>query len=129
MKALSIKQPWVWAILHAGKDIENRSWPTNFRGRVVIHAGKNADPDGYKFLADLGIEVPVNLPTGAFLGEVEITNCLPVGTGYANQDQNCWAFGPYCFVLANPLTYNEPILGRGQLGFFESGIESMKEEN
>jgi len=23
MKALSIKQPWVWAILHAGKDVEN----------------------------------------------------------------------------------------------------------
>lgn len=25
--ALSIRQPWAWAILCAGKDIENRSWP------------------------------------------------------------------------------------------------------
>lgn len=24
--ALSVRQPWAWAIIHAGKDIENRSW-------------------------------------------------------------------------------------------------------
>lgn len=38
MKALSIRQPWAWLILHGGKDIENRSWNTNFRGRFLIHA-------------------------------------------------------------------------------------------
>jgi hypothetical protein len=38
MKALSIKQPWVWAILNAGKDIENRSWKTSFRGSIALHA-------------------------------------------------------------------------------------------
>jgi hypothetical protein len=38
MKAMSIKQPWVHAILHEGKDIENRSWQRSFRGWVVIHA-------------------------------------------------------------------------------------------
>ena len=32
MKALTIKQPLVHAILHEGKDIENRSWQRNFRG-------------------------------------------------------------------------------------------------
>lgn len=26
MLALSIRQPWCWLILHAGKDVENRSW-------------------------------------------------------------------------------------------------------
>jgi hypothetical protein len=38
MKAMSIKQPWVHAILHEGKDIENRSWQRSFRGWVAIHA-------------------------------------------------------------------------------------------
>jgi hypothetical protein len=38
MKALSIKQPWVYAILHEGKDIENRSWRRDFRGWIAIHA-------------------------------------------------------------------------------------------
>jgi hypothetical protein len=42
MRALSIRQPWAWAILHAGKDIENRDWkPGNparrFRGSFLIH--------------------------------------------------------------------------------------------
>jgi hypothetical protein len=44
MKALSIRQPWAWLILHAGKDIENRDRkPRNpalhFRGSFLIHAG------------------------------------------------------------------------------------------
>jgi hypothetical protein len=38
LKAISIKQPWVHAILREGKDIENRSWQRSFRGWVAIHA-------------------------------------------------------------------------------------------
>jgi len=37
-RALSIRQPWAYAILHLGKDIENRPWRTNFRGPLLIHA-------------------------------------------------------------------------------------------
>jgi hypothetical protein len=47
MKALSIKQPWVHAILHEGKDIENRSWQRSFRGWLALHASahpKTATP-------------------------------------------------------------------------------------
>lgn len=38
MKALSVRQPWAWAIIYAGKDIENRSRCTRHRGPVAIHA-------------------------------------------------------------------------------------------
>ena len=38
MLALSIRQPWAWLILRAGKDVENRDWSTKVRGRVLIHA-------------------------------------------------------------------------------------------
>src|SRR6266480_1138563 len=38
MTALTIKQPWVHAILREGKDIENRSWQRSFRGWLAIHA-------------------------------------------------------------------------------------------
>ena len=44
MKALTIKQPWVHAILYEGKDIENRSWQRDFRG-WLLHA--SAQPDRY----------------------------------------------------------------------------------
>lgn len=40
MKALSIRQPWAWAILHTGKSVENRDWYTEYRGRVLLHASK-----------------------------------------------------------------------------------------
>jgi hypothetical protein len=45
VKALSIRQPWVWAIVHAGKDIENRTWWTPYRGPVLIHAANAAAQD------------------------------------------------------------------------------------
>ena len=43
--ALSVRQPWAWAIIHAGKDIENRSWQAvnrglDQRGRIAVHAAK-----------------------------------------------------------------------------------------
>lgn len=38
MKALTIRQPWAWAIFTQGKDIENRDWTTRLRGRVAIDA-------------------------------------------------------------------------------------------
>jgi hypothetical protein len=41
VKALSIRQPWAWAILHAGKRLENRDWKgCAYRGPILIHASK-----------------------------------------------------------------------------------------
>ena len=37
-KVLTVKNPWAWLIAQGIKDIENRTWRTNFRGRVLIHA-------------------------------------------------------------------------------------------
>lgn len=51
MKCLSIRQPWAWAILYAGKDIENRTWFTYHRGPFLLHASKTYDDEGHDFLA------------------------------------------------------------------------------
>lgn len=41
MKAISIRQPWAWAILNAGKRVENRDWRgCSYRGPVLLHAAK-----------------------------------------------------------------------------------------
>jgi ASCH domain len=45
VKVLTIRQPWAWAVIYGGKDVENRRWRTAYRGLLLIHAGKNADPD------------------------------------------------------------------------------------
>src|SRR3954453_23306276 len=39
MRALTIRQPWAALIMAGSKDVENRVWPTSFRGRLAIHAG------------------------------------------------------------------------------------------
>lgn len=45
-KALTLAQPWASAITFAGKDIENRSWQTHYRGPLAIHAGDKFNEDG-----------------------------------------------------------------------------------
>lgn len=44
MKALSIKQPWVHAILNEGKDVENRNWTSKHRGWIALHASAKPMP-------------------------------------------------------------------------------------
>ncbi len=112
MKALSIKQPWAHLILFHGKDIENRTWPTRFRGEFLIHTGKKVDPDGWGFAENiLGIKLPKDLPTGGIVGRSKIIDCI-------NSSPSKWFFGPHGFVLeyAWPLQF-QPY--RGQLSFFE----------
>ena len=45
IKALTIKQPWASAIAFGDKRVENRSWPTAYRGLLAIHAGASIDWD------------------------------------------------------------------------------------
>ena len=44
MKAISIRQPWAWLVVHGYKDVDNRTWATKHRGPILIHAGKALDP-------------------------------------------------------------------------------------
>ncbi len=123
--AISIQQPWAYAILHAGKDVENRTWP--FPGnielpvRLVIHAGLKIDVDAYDFLESMGVTAPLSLPTGCLLGEVDITKCLSKAECYSR-----WAFGPWCWLLRNVEVYEKPIRYSGRLGIFEVEVEDGK---
>jgi len=40
MRALSLRQPWVTAVLRLGKNVENRKWNTHYRGPFLLHAAK-----------------------------------------------------------------------------------------
>lgn len=40
MKYLTVRQPWAWLLVNGHKDIENRSWPTKYRGPLLIHAAQ-----------------------------------------------------------------------------------------
>jgi hypothetical protein len=47
VKAISVKQPWAWAIMHGGKIIENRSQMWNYRGPLAIASSKAWANEGF----------------------------------------------------------------------------------
>lgn len=130
--ALSIRQPWAWCILHAGKDIENRSWRTRFRGSIALHAAKGLTKAEFEdclatvheitetqpfpaFPAGLALPRLEELPRGGIVGVVDIVDCV-------SQSKRPWFFGEdsgaYGFLLANPRPV-EFIPVNGALGMFD----------
>lgn len=69
--ALSIRQPWVELILQGRKTIEVRTWNTNYRGRLLLHASRAVDCDACN---RFGLE-PSGLTIGAIVGVVDLTDC------------------------------------------------------
>lgn len=39
LRAITVKNPWAWAITHGGKTVENRPRGVSYRGPLAIHAG------------------------------------------------------------------------------------------
>lgn len=58
VKVLSIRQPWAWLILNSLKDVENRTWTTDYRGTVYIHAGKSFDWGAIRWLFETSVAYP-----------------------------------------------------------------------
>lgn len=126
MKALSIRQPWASLILKAGKDIENRDWRTNVRGRVLIHAAKGCTryelEEALNFAEKAcGTRYSVDLKTierGGIIGSVEIVDCV-------SESDSPWFVGRYGLVLRDPKPM--PFVPcKGQLGFFSVAIEELE---
>lgn len=125
MKAITIKQPWASLIVSGLKDIENRTWKTNSRGRVLIHAGAKADNhwsasvpvcdkvDKYLREISKGGTDWSNYPFSSIIGSVEIVDCV-------QNHPSLWAEnGVWNWVLANPILFPEPIPAKGKLSFWE----------
>ena len=113
MKAISIRQPWCHHILYDGKDVENRSWPTKFRGKVLIHASKGFDRE------DRDLVQKHEMPLGGIVGMMEITDCV-------SAMDSRWFFGPYGFVIGRRRAL--PFVPcKGALSFFDVPPEVMEQ--
>lgn len=123
MKALSIQQPYAFAILCGpGKDVENRTWPTIYRGRLLVHAGLREDRKAVgpvcEMIADRRGKTAGEVlgwyrdhrQLGGIVGAVDLVDCV-------RDHPSPWFNGPFGFVLANPVW--GPLLPcRGRLGIF-----------
>jgi hypothetical protein len=86
-RVLTGLQPWWWLLFH-GKEIENRTWKTGYRGWVWLHASARRSPSEYADAVlmirerGLGIEMPPldKLPVGVILGRAYISDCVPPET-------------------------------------------------
>lgn len=118
-KVLSVRQPYAWAIIHAGKDIENRTWHSEFRGTVLIHAGLHWHAVGPEELSHrMGIAVPVDLPLGGIVGMVDVIDCVTT-------HPSPWFEGPYGYVLNNPKPL--PFVAcPGHLGFYDLDADLLR---
>lgn len=134
MLAISIRQPWAWAIAIGAKDVENRTWWTGKRGKILIHASAAKFPN-YQFfdVVDLARRIaPAKVPstiiksdmqTGGIVAVAEIKDCV-------REHFSLWAIndpGTWKFVLANARRVKF-IPMKGQLGLFETNINESELE-
>lgn len=133
LRILTVRQPWAWAIIHGGKDVENRvrNIAGGYRGPVAIHAAKGVGSTD-EFMANtvavakIGRPVPFGLTYGAIIGVVDIVEVHSPATDLTRDDFCQSPMGDLCsawaqietwhLVLANPRALAEPIPYRGALG-------------
>jgi hypothetical protein len=117
MKALTIKQPWVHAILREGKDIENRSWQRSFRGWLALHASAQARRDA---AFPRGIRVP-DLDTLDYSAICGVARLMDI----VSKSHSKWFWHPddgstnYGWVLADVTALKTPIPCKGTLGLWD----------
>lgn len=137
MRALTVRQPWAWAIVHGGKDVENRTrnLAGSYRGPVAIHAGlARFEQDNLASRAHRaahGSEVPTELVFGAFIGVVNLWavhpdqdggRCCPnVSDRHQLGDARPadWTMRDHWHLcLSNPRPLAQPIPAKGKLGLW-----------
>ena len=128
--ALSIRQPWAWLIVHGHKDIENRGWPTNFRGPLLVHAGKTMTRRFYdETVGELKLSglCPPDLPAyedlarGGLVGWTRVVDCVKE---HPSRWKTSYPWDTYGFVLrdSRPIPF---IPWNGRLGFFNVPKEAI----
>ena len=120
--ALSVRQPWAWAIIHAGKDIENRSHGAIRSGgmdcrTICIHASSGMTRKEYEWAVwkmqktNTPVPMPKDLPRRAIIGVVDVVEII-------SRSDSPWFGGKAGLRLANPRPVT-PLPAAGQLGYFE----------
>lgn len=99
MKVISIKEPFATLIAKGIKKIETRSWKTNYRGELFIHAsGKQLAKEFIKndFVLDLIKNMDMNY--GNIICKCNLVDCIYMDEGflnYINQNQIEYNLGEY----------------------------------
>lgn len=122
VRILTVKQPWATALISGGKDVENRSWATNYRGWVLIHAGKSIDasvPARYG-LGDA--QAAMALPRGCVIGAVNITAVIRTWRSRW-AEPGCWH---WYHESESAIELADPVPWRGIQGLKRAPVELLR---
>jgi hypothetical protein len=98
MRALTVSQPWAWAIIHGGKTIENRTRLWSYRGPLAVHAGARWSDRGAWF-------EPLQHAYAAWLGFDQWTGpygghtAMPIDPKHDDRDRELIDFGAVIGVV------------------------------
>jgi len=134
VRILTVRQPWAWAIVHGGKDVENRvrNIAGRYRGAVAIHADHVRDFDwSYRgpAISDamrerrvrtgerwMDLEQSMTTQQGLILGVVDLVD-VHLGGSDACEESSPWADArAWHLVLDNPMPLVDLIPHRGASG-------------
>lgn len=126
IRAITVCNPHAWAIIHGDKPYENRGWPSGYRGRLLIHAGKSRE-----WLEDFpqydGEPPAKDLVFGAIIGVVDMIDCVTPDQAFRKRGfRHETAEGPWCHEYANPRPLIRPVPWKGSLGLWLPTEELMR---
>lgn len=123
MKVLTVKQPWATLIANGNKRVEFRSWKTNYRGSLLIHAGKRRDEKGIKRLQKYLSTV---LPKGEIIAQVTLKDCILIDEELNSKlkEENIDIYGTnnigyYAWILEGVTKLDKPIQINGKLSLWD----------
>lgn len=122
MKALTIKEPWASLIINGYKEYEFRSWKTNYRGKILIHAGMSMDKDMISRFKDYDLKYM----SGCIIGEADLVDCILVDKEFINnlREINPIVYAQsnhietYAWKLENIRKYRKVVYIKGKLGLW-----------
>ena len=91
VKIISVRQPWAWLIVAGHKDIENRTWRTSYRGRLLIHASLATEPEDFPMQRQW-IET-WRVPVRGLKGRLAFTWPMPWNLRSLSRGVGNWAYG------------------------------------
>lgn len=147
MKALSLIQPWATLIAIGSKRIETRSWSTDYRGPIAIHASKWMTPAGKYVNADVeaciamcyrepftteltmgGIARVLDLPSGAIVATarlVDVVRTDAIRVGELEREFGDYRPGRFAWRLADVQQLRTPVPYRGFPGLWDLPAEAL----
>ena len=115
VKCLVVRQPWAWALVVGAKDVENRSWTTDYRGPIVIQASAaKTIVNQVNSSSELPLP-PMDFDYGSLIGVVDLLDVVPLSEPL---ESNRWAWGPYCWKVGNARRFAKPIPAKGKLKLY-----------